>query len=65
MELPGGGGGPGGDGEGTHYLRIPPIPGHLLQVPEASSCSRGQRLAGSGARTLARQKEVGTANSGV
>ena len=40
-----------------------PIPGNLLQVYGASSCNRGRRLAVSGAQPLARQTEVGVADS--
>ena len=61
----GGGGGPVGDGEETHCLWSPPIPGHLLQVPGASSCIRGRQLSGSGAQPLTRQVEVGASNSAV
>ena len=65
MALPGGGGGPRGDGEGTHCLQSPPLPGYLLQLPGASFSSRVQWLAGSGAQLPARQAEVGASNLGV
>ena len=48
----------------THCLRSPYLPGHLLQVPGASSCSRGRQLAVSGAQHQERQAEVGAADSG-
>ena len=48
----------GGDGSGTHCLRSPLLPGHLLQVPRASPCGIGRQLAGSGAQPQARQEEV-------
>ena len=65
VTLPGEGGDPGGEGEGTHCLRIPPLPGHLLQVPGASSIIRGKLLAGCGTQLSARQAEVGAANLGA
>ena len=45
---PDGGEGTVGDREGYHILWVPTRPGHLLQVPGAGSCGRGQRLAGDG-----------------
>ena len=65
MASPDGGGGPGGYIEGTHCLWIPPLPGHLLQVPGESSCRRGRLLASSGAQPPECQVEVGVANSVV
>ena len=62
---PGGGGGTGGDGAGTHYIWSLLLPDHLLQLPGASSCSRGQKLSRSGAEPQACHAEVGTADSGV
>ena len=60
----GGGGGKVGDWEGTHCLRSPPLPGHLLQVPGDISCSIRRWLVGSGMQPLVRQAEVGAADSG-
>ena len=54
-----------GNGKGAKCLQIPPLPGHLLQVSRASSCGRGQWLAGSGAQSQARQAEVGAADLGI
>ena len=65
MVSPGGGGGTGGDGEGTNCLRSPPLPGELLQVSRESSCSRGRRLEGSGVQPQARQIEVGVSELGI
>ena len=42
MALSGGGGGTGGEGEGTNFLRTPPLAGHLLQVSGESSCGEGR-----------------------
>ena len=41
-----------------------PCPGQLLQVPGDSSSVRGQQLAGNGPQPMARQIEVGVADSG-
>ena len=65
MVLPGGVGVQVGDVEGTHCLRIPPLPGHLLQVSGVSSCRRGRQLADSGAQPPALKEEVGAATLGV
>ena len=49
--------------EVNHCLWIPPLTGHLLQVPGSSSRGRGQRLVVSGAEPKARQTEVGASDS--
>ena len=46
------------DIDGTNSLQVPPRPGHLLQVPGASSSGRGQRMEGVSTQPTARQIEV-------
>ena len=65
MALSGGGGGTGGDGEGTSCLKSPPLPGQLLQVPGESSCGGRGQLDGNGTQPPAHQEEVGEADSGT
>ena len=52
----------GGDRDGTHRLWGTSCPGHLFQVPGASYCGRGRRLAGSSAQPQVLQIELGAAD---
>ena len=48
LVAPGLGGGTGGDRDSTHGLGGLPCPGHIPQIPGASSRDRGRQLASSG-----------------
>ena len=62
---PGGGGGTGGGGGRFHRLWEASCPGHLLQVPRASSIGRRQCLAGFGPQHVEGIAEMGEPDTGL